>query len=748
MEANLEQERIYQIDKEEPIDYKVLFFKFYRYWYIFAFTIIVAMIIAFLFNKYTKPVYEVNTTVLVKIDATMDAQDLIGMGFIGRQQQNIENEVGILKSYNLASRTINKLEFEVSYFKVENFISKELYNESPFTVVFDTNAPQPLDLKFHLTILSNNKFRLEAEAMEIGLYDYRTREVVEDIKIDALSLDQEFVFGEIIENEYFSFRVLLNSNFEPDIDIDRELYFQFNNMQALAKNFQALKIEPTEREASLLRISLEGSNVKKLVDFLNTLTLEYLARELEKKNKVARNTIEFINTELADIEDTLINTEQVLEDFRLNNEVMDMDFEAQQAFEFMKTLQDQKAELMVKSKYYASLRAYVEKHKEDLDKLVVPSSMGIEDPLLNQLSVTLISLYNQKTEMLTASSEKNPFVEELNLKIRNTRNALLENVSNIIQTSNIAIKDIDDRIAEIEIRIRRLPHTQRLLFGIEREFKLNNAIYTYLLQKRSEAQITEASNFPDNEVIDVAREEARAQVLPKKSLNYTIAILLGLILPIIYILGRDYFNDKIVERKDVENLTRLPIIGHVVHSTKLTNLVVAEAPKSSIAESFRSVRTNMQYILKNKEKQTILITSDMVSAGKTFIAINIASIYAFYGKKTLLMGFDLRKPKIYQDFELTNTEGISTYMIGKSSLDDIIQHSSIDNLDIIMAGPVPPNPAELIASAETDKLFEQLKEIYDFIIIDTPPGGPCYRCFPPDEAYRCQYLHRTPEFHQ
>ena len=181
-------------------------------------------------------------------------------------------------------------------------------------------------------------------------------------------------------------------------------------------------------------------------------------------------------------------------------------------------------------------------------------------------------------------------------------------------------------------------------------------------------------------------------MFPKKSLNYIIALILGIILPIIYILGKDYFNDKIMEREDVEKITKFPIIGHIIHSDKTSKVVVIESPKSSIAESFRSVRTNLQYLLQGKEKQMILVTSDMVSAGKTFVSINLASIFALYGKKTLLMGFDLRKPKIYQDFGLSNTEGISSYLINKSKLEDIIQHSGIENLDIIMAGPVPPNP--------------------------------------------------------
>src|ERR1035437_3483792 len=302
--------------------------------------------------------------------------------------------------------------------------------------------------------------------------------------------------------------------------------------------------------------------------------------------------------------------------------------------------------------------------------------MGVEDILLNELTMQMTKLYTEKTEMTQFSREKSPSIKSLDIQINSTKNAIFENIKNAIKTNNIALKDIDGRIGVILSRINQLPETQRVLIGIERKFKLTDAIYTYLLQKRSEAQITQAANLPDNEVLDNARTEKDTPVYPTKSLNYLIALVIGLIIPVVFVLGKDYLNDKIMEREDVEKITSIPIIGHVIHSDKESNIVVMDSPKSSIAESFRSIRTNLQYLLQGKEKQTILLTSDMVSAGKTFCSINLASIFAMYGKKTLLMGFDLRKPKIFKDFGLSNEEGISSYLINKSSIEAIIQKSA------------------------------------------------------------------------
>jgi len=205
-----------------------------------------------------------------------------------------------------------------------------------------------------------------------------------------------------------------------------------------------------------------------------------------------------------------------------------------------------------------------------------------------------------------------------------------------------------------------------------------------------------------------------------------IAFVLGLVFPVGYVFLKDFFNETVIEKSDVEKNTNFPIIGQILHSSKKTQLVVSEFPKSSISESFRSLRTNIQYLVKGKEgnSTTIMVLADMVSAGKTYISINLASIYAQYGKKTILLGFDLRKPKIYQDFELSNRLGLTSYLIGKNSLDEVIQPSvKVEHLDILLSGPVPPNPAELIASDKTFELFKKLRESYDFIIIDTPPAG-------------------------
>ncbi|MCK9422245.1 MAG: polysaccharide biosynthesis tyrosine autokinase [Bacteroidales bacterium] len=698
--------------QQQSVDYKALLFKFYRYWYLFAVTIFIALIIAFIFNKYTQPVFEVKTTVLIKdkSENKLNPQDLLGMGLFNNMQ-NLQNEIGVLSSYSLTYRTVTKIGFEVAYFSEDNFVTKELFKDCPFIVIMDTTYPQPVNTQFNVNFISGDKFRLEAKNQSAAYFIFSRRELLEGKK-ENISLDETFSVGQLIQTKDFKFKLLLTDKFDLKRDLNRSFSFTFNDYDDLVKRFKSFSIEPINKEASIVEIKLKGGNIDKLTTFLNALTKEYMAKGLERKNVVATRTISFIDNELQGITDSLNSSEKALMVFRTNKEIMNLDDEAKQVFEKMMQLQDEKAVLIVKSKYLLNMKDYIEKNQK-LDELIVPASMGIDNTVLNDLTMQLTSLYMKRTEASQYSREKNPSLRAIDLQIATTKNALYENVKSAINSNEIAVKEINDRVTLINSRIGNLPETQRVLFGIERKFKLTDAIYTYLLQKRSEAQITQAANLSDNEVLDEARGEGLSPVFPKKSLNYIISLILGIILPIVYILGKDYFNDTMMEREDVEKITKLPIVGHIIHNDKPGKAVVIESPKSTIAESFRSVRTNINYLLKGKEKQTIMVTSDMVSAGKTFISINLASIFALYGKKTLLMGFDLRKPKIYQDFGLTNTEGISSYLINKSKLEDIIQFSGIENLDIIMAGPVPPNPAELIASDKCAELFTHLKEIYD-----------------------------------
>ncbi len=706
--------------KDEEIDLRLLLFKVLRYWYLLALSTLIALGVAFFFNKYTLPKYKVSTTILIKENySDVDAQDLIGFRFINNKKK-IENEIGILNSYSLISRTIQNLDFDISYHYRDQYIEREMYQNSPIIVFIDKDYPQLVRTKFNVRIISDKRFELQVQCenpLTCNFFKYDLEQSDNNVDFSRI-----YNFGDTISHPLFKIHIALNNKYVSEAFYERTISFVLNDLDYLVGAYNNLKIEPINREASIISITMEGSNVKKMVAFLNSLTDEYLNRELEKKNEITRNTIEFISDELLGVSDSLAITERNLENFKSMNQVMNLNYQAQHIFEAMKTLENEKAVLLVKSKYYKNLKKYLVE-KESIEDIAVPSSIGIEDPLLNSLIKELIILYARRTELLYSSTKKNPLVLKLDQQILNIKSSLLENVNSIIKTSDISVSEIDKRLNRLSRQIDHLPGTHRKLFRLERQFKLNDAIYTFLLQKLSEARITMASNRPDNELIDPARITQSEKVFPKKKMSYMVAFFIGMLIPLAYIFSKEYFNNRIVEKQDILNISKLPFLGYITHNHSHTDLVVEQNPKSLISELFRSVRTNIHYMVKGKFKPVIMVTSNIVGAGKTFISINLASAFAQYGKNTVLVGFDLRKPGIYKSFKLPNAIGLSTYYIGKSSLKEIIQKTSVSNLDVILAGPIPPNPSELIASEKTKELFDELQKTYEYIVIDTPPVG-------------------------
>jgi len=362
-----------EFKQEESFDIKAFLFKIFNYWYFFAMTIILALVIAFLFNKYSKPIYKVSTKVLIEDDqsnGTLNPDAVLGFGLL-RNQANIENEIGILKSFTLINRTIEELDFFVSYYFEEQFITNELYTNIPFKVVFDTSFLQPLSVKFYLNILSGNEFNLLAEGENISLYNYsknKEKGVLENIKID-----KKYNFGETItDDENYNFKIIKNNGFDAS-NTEGKYYFLFNDINSLTRQYSSFEIEPINREATIVEIALRGNNKEKSVNFLNKFAETYIARSLEKKNQTAINTINFIDSQLGEITDSLTTAESHLEDFRTNKQVMNLDFQAQQVFEYMKKLEEEKAILVVKSKYYDYLYNYLRDNNE-LDEIVVPST--------------------------------------------------------------------------------------------------------------------------------------------------------------------------------------------------------------------------------------------------------------------------------------------------------------------------------------------------------------------------------------
>jgi tyrosine-protein kinase Etk/Wzc len=711
--------------QEENIDLRAFFFRLFKYWYVFIITGVVALAGAYLYTRFITSVYQVNATLLIKQEKSSLLDDK-AFGGINLKGKEIANEKAIIKSFSMMRETVKQLDFAVSYFIEDRYSQNELYKSTPFIVEYDSLHQPLLGIEFELQFLSENKFKLEYESDNVFLYSSEDKKIG---NAENISQSKIFSFGDEIKSENYSFRIIKNPEYNYANFYNEEQYksnqysFIFNdlNKQALAYK-AATDVELLEKDIDVYKLSLQGNNVNKITDFLNKLLEVYIYENLEGKNKTSQNTIKFIDSQLVEISDSLKFAETRLQDFKSANKVMDVSSQANNLFVELSGLQTEKAKLLSQKKYYNYLLKSIQGNSK-YDDLMAPSTIGINDILLNKLVGEMITLSGQAIMISKNTTEKSPAMINIENNIENTKELIIKNVENIINATNISIKEIENRIAALEADARKLPKTQQMLFGFERRFKLNDAIYTFLLQKRAEAQIAQAASVPDAEIIDKARTEQATKKSIKYRTVYMIALLLGLIVPGGVIFLRDLINDRVMSRTDIEKITNIPFVGGIPQFKKPVVNAFNKYPKSPIAESFRSLYSNLQYMLQAKEKNVILITSSMPVEGKTFTAVNLASVFASFNKKTCLLSFDLRLPKIQKTFDSDNDTGVSTYLIKRSRIDEIIVNSDIENLDVIFSGPIPPNPVELIASKQAEELLSFLKSEYDTVILDSPPIG-------------------------
>ena len=712
-----------QQSDEQSIDIKSIIYTFLRNWYWFVLGAVVALAAAFLINRYTTKVFQARGTVIVKEGRGVDPTAIMTTGNFS-SYQNLDNEIAILRSYSLTDRVVRKMEIEVTYMSKGRIKESELYKNSPFQVEIDKSVPQAVGLVYYINFTDNDSFTLTANSESRRTFDFLLGNE-ETFRPEKIAFSGEYKQGEWIDNGYNRMRIVLNEGYNhSNILKDKNMSFWLNSYPSLVRQMNGFTAGPSSKSSSVVSVSMSGANKQKIVDFVNLLMNEYVSRGLERKNLVSENTIQFIDDQLGDIQQSLSSAENALKDFRTRNDLMNLDLQANQVYNTLRALDKERSEKNVNLMLYKRLQNYIQTQIDDPENLAAPSTMGISDPLLERLVQQLVTLSQTKATQLLTQTEQHPQIVKLDEQIVTTKRTLLETVNNLVENAQMSLKELDKRIARTEAESKVLPEKERQLMNYQRNFTFNDDTYKYLMQRRAEAQILRASNTPDNEILDLARVDRTTKVAPRSSMNMLVALVIGLLIPALILFLKDFFNVAINERKDVEKLTKFPIIGQVALSPNKDPLLVINSPKSPIAESFRSIRTNIEFITQGKPKSTILVTGDVQGIGKTFNSINMASIYALYGKKTVLLGFDMRKPRIFNDFGLSNNIGLSSYLSNKEPLENIIQPSGkINNLDIITSGPIPPNPAELIASDKCNELMAELKERYDYIIIDTPPLG-------------------------
>ncbi|MFT6417552.1 MAG: capsular exopolysaccharide synthesis family protein, partial [Dokdonia sp.] len=468
-----------------------------------------------------------------------------------------------------------------------------------------------------------------------------------------------------------------------------------------------------------------GPNKFRLIDYLNASVVVREKDQLERKNLFATNTIRFIDSSLVsrgvDLEDAL----QELNRFKNNNLDVSLEGGLELLSGRLKSFDNQKDGAAKKLEYYEILEEYLTTRK-DYSSVPAPSVAGISESSISGCVSRIVALSVQRSTYAFSAKEDNPIFAELDRNINAEKVVLLENIRSSKSLIDREMQQIDADIREAERELKKYPAEEQKLTEIERKFSLSQAAFNLYEAKRSEAEIIKASNVSDLLFIDPAKDVGVGPIGPNMRLNYMMAALIGGVIPIALAFLIVFFDTKIGNPEEIKKLSQIPVLGVVGKSKHNNNLIVRDQPKSAISEAFRGIRSGLQFLYKTKKLEgakTVLVTSSVSGEGKTFTSINIASVFALSGKKTVLVGLDLRKPKIFDDFELTNDMGVVNYLIGQSTLSEIRQDSGISHLDIILAGPIPPNPSELLISDRMKMFMDELKANYDYIILDTPPVG-------------------------
>ena len=711
-------------NNEETVDFKLLIKKYTAYWYYFILSVSVCLFIAFLYNRYIRPIYIVSTTIEIRDDnnTQLGVENILEGMEMFSVKTNIENEKAVLKSFTLSERTITELGLQLSFFKHGSVQTVNQYKVNPYHVIFDTSHLQLANVDMYIDILNDEEFKLKIDCKDQNTYDIKNNKKNNIIQAN-LSYNSIHEFEKQIKTDYFSFKLVKTPYFNKKTYLEDNTYsFKLYSLDKITKKYlKDLNISPVSKESSVLKLSISGNSRKKNIDYLNTLSTLYLKQGLEEKNRMATNTITFIENQILKTKDTLDKIEDKLKDFKLKNpnlEIFDKDFGTY--FQKQKT-ETNISEYRLHLNYYQELLSYLQNSNE-VNDIISPSSIGISNPELNSLISNFISLNSKIKELELSTTKSHPKYQSILSQISFTKKSIIENLKNLISSTKSAERTLQNRVNDFNKEIKNLPDSEKKYVKLNREFMQSERIVNYLILKKQETEIAKEGTEPDHRIIDTAgKNDSDIPVTPRKKVSYLIGLIFGFIIPVLTISIRDFFNENINSKSDLDKLTNIPVLGVIGNSEKGGNLIVSESPKSIISESFRSLRTNIQYLASEKSSKLITVTSSVGSEGKTFCSSNLALIFSSAGYKTVLIGFDLRKPKTHEDFKLDNQKGLSSYLIKKSKIEDIINQTQYENLSLITSGPIPPNPAELLNLERMKDLIKILKEKYEYIIIDTPP---------------------------
>ncbi|GAB3964266.1 polysaccharide biosynthesis tyrosine autokinase [Spirosoma terrae] len=687
----------YQAYEVEPQpNLRAILMRYLRNWPWFVGSLVVALAAAYIYLLYQPPIYKVQASLLIKDEKKGIAeQSLMKELDLFSSSKVVENEMEILKSYTLMERVVSNLGLDVRYYHPTTTFKKEIYSESPIRLLVEEPNSQ-----------------LYTEPLTITFVDAKT------IKLNG----QAYPVDQSIKTTYGKLRVFAR---KPLTSSQESVIVSVSDHREAVEGFLAnLKVEPTAKQSTVLVMNLEESVPDKGEAVLNQLISEYNKEAIVDKNKQANNTLSFIEERLGLISGELSTVEKEVELYKSTQGITDLSAQAQTFLTTVKENDTQLNEVNIRLGALNDVERYIK--NQSGDKSLAPATLGLSDPILMGLLTKASELELKREEVSRTMAPNSPAFQSLDSQIKTIKASINENVATIRQQLTTNKNQLLVNNKRIEGMIRTVPGKERALLNISRQQAIKNGLYTYLLQKREETALSAASTVSDSRTVDAARTGSKP-VKPVKMTIFGLFAIIGLLVPVGFISAKDAMNNRVLRRSDVEEATQIPILGEVVKSRQMDadNLVFKPRMQSVVGEQIRALRTNLQFLRSDPEQsQVLLFTSSISGEGKSFVSLNLGASLALVGKSTVILEMDMRKPKLHKSLHIENRAGLSNYLIGEATVDELLHPVlGYENYYIITAGPLPPNPAELLSSPRLAQLFKELKERFDYVLVDSPPVG-------------------------
>lgn len=692
-------------NNQDTINLRDLLFKYLKKWYWFVLAVLVSFIVAWFYLKTVETKYNVSSTIMLRNENGETSGDQMAimesMGLFNGSK-SLEDEIQVINSHKIIKQAIDTLNLYTEYYKKDKLRYVQEYKTTPIEFILPKNFCDTLKYPILMKIsISESK----------ALISFKSGNILEKYQLSNINEIFETPLGKF---NFISKGKITNAKYKVIVYPSNSLIAGYSSkIQAGATNKQTLNV---------IKISMIESNIKKAEDFLNKIVELYNLDAIVDKNLVASNTAIFLNDQLENIKNELTNVETNVEKYKKNNQITDISSEATIYLESSSEYGKKTAELETQLRLTQYLENYIKNTSNQYS--LIPTNIGLDDRAL----VTGIEQYNlailERLKLIKSSGKSNPALLDLEEQINAMRTNISTTINSVRGGLNISRNDVGRKENEFNSRIRAVPTKERQYLEIKRQQEITQNLYIFLYQKRIENALKLASTASAARTIDKAYASL-SPVSPKKGMIYLTALFFGLILPFLYIYLKDIINNKIVDSREFQQMIKAPYLGNVCISREIERVVVEEGKVSPIVEMFRLIRTNLQFITAQKKNPVILVTSTISGEGKSFISINLAMSFALLKKKVVVVGLDIRNPMLGEYLHIPKDKGITLYLSDNSyKLEDVVVPSKFHPfLDVIPAGPIPPNPSELILSSRLEEIFDELKKQYEYIIVDSAPIG-------------------------